>query len=229
MSTILNQLPRNTVFWNEVLAFETAESLSSKDEADASLDIGDRMERRIRHDVNRDFLLVGLSLVSSITARLPRGHALRAQIASQGGSLVDLCCQLLMHCDPTSRARRVREDPTFWFSDYRKEAVQCALQTLSNLVYGTESVQNELVDDGGIHVVLNHCVTDFENPLAREWGLMTVRNACEGNEKVQAYVDTLKPQGAVIEDPKLREAGLQVEIDSMTGKFKFTQNETPPV
>jgi Spinocerebellar ataxia type 10 protein domain len=79
-------------------------------------------------------------------------------------------------------------------------------------------MQDALREGGAFPVVLSHCVTDFRNPLAREWALMCVRNACEGSEKNQAYVAGLVPQGVFV-DEELRSKGIRVEIDPSRGKF----------
>ena len=43
-------------------------------------------------------------------------------------------------------------------------------------------VQDELRESGCLATVLCHCATNFENPLAREWALLCVRNACEDED-----------------------------------------------
>lgn len=72
--------------------------------------------------------------------------------------------------------------------------------------------------------MLNYCGTDFENPLAREWALMAVRNACEGHSETQAFIASLQPQ-QVVEDELMRRLGLSLEIDPTLGKFKIRQNK----
>lgn len=71
--------------------------------------------------------------------------------------------------------------------------------------------------------MLCHCATDFSNPLAREWALMCVRNSCAGNEENQAYIDKLRAQEVSIQDERMRNQGLSVEVNPATGKFKFVK------
>ena len=72
--------------------------------------------------------------------------------------------------------------------------------------------------------LLNYCGTDFANPLAREWALMAVRNACEGHSETQSFIASLQPQ-EVLEDELMRRLGLSVEIDPARGKFQIRQNK----
>lgn len=67
------------------------------------------------------------------------------------------------------------------------------------------------------------CVTDFDNPLIREWSLLCVRNACEGNDEIQEYIKSLRPQEVQITDDSLEAVGLSVRIDSTTGKLVVDQ------
>lgn len=79
---------------------------------------------------------------------------------------------------------------------------------------------------GGLAEVLSHCATDFENPLAREWALLCVRNACEGNEANQHFIEELRPQDVKIQNEEMKRQGYKVELNSQTGKFKFVRDET---
>lgn len=76
---------------------------------------------------------------------------------------------------------------------------------------------------GGLNCVLSLCTTDFDNPFAREWALFCVRNACDGNEQIRSYIESMKPQDIIITDQSLIDAGLRVAIDSQTGKLKVTE------
>jgi hypothetical protein len=77
-------------------------------------------------------------------------------------------------------------------------------------------------------MVLSYCATDFDNPLSREWALLTIRNACEENARVQEFVSSLQPQ-QVLQDELMREHGVSVEMDPASGKFKFKQDDQPQV
>ena len=55
---------------------------------------------------------------------------------------------------------------------------------------------------------------------------MAVRNACEGNTTNQDYVDSLQPQGdATIVDEAMQAAGVGVQFDPKTNKFKLKREE----
>ena len=41
-------------------------------------------------------------------------------------------------------------------------------------------------------MVLPLCATDLDNPLAREWAMLCMRNVCEGNMENQAFVESLQ-------------------------------------
>jgi hypothetical protein len=70
----------------------------------------------------------------------------------------------------------------------------------------------------GLQIVLVNCTTDFNNPLSREWALLCTRNACAGNMKNQAFIEELKLQN-VTQSDVLTEQGLDVKLDTATGKF----------
>ena len=70
-------------------------------------------------------------------------------------------------------------------------------------------------------LLLSCCATDFENPLAREWALMTIRNCCLGNIRNQEFIESLKVQGVV---PLDNSAGVSIDIDTKTGKFQFKKD-----
>lgn len=61
---------------------------------------------------------------------------------------------------------------------------------------------------------------DDVSPMVREWGLWGVRNMCEGNEAVQRAVVELQPL-APWQSPELAQMGLQVQLDTASGKFSL--------
>ena len=72
--------------------------------------------------------------------------------------------------------------------------------------------------------MLSYCGTLFSVPLAREWALFAVRNACEGNFANQAFIESLQPQG-VLQDDTLAAAGVTVELDPQKG-IRFSHKNT---
>lgn len=76
----------------------------------------------------------------------------------------------------------------------------------------------------GLPVILSYCVTDFENPLCREYALMCIRNLCEGNLENQRFIESLQPQ-QVLQDETLLAQGIRIEMDPLSGRFKFHHEE----
>ena len=70
--------------------------------------------------------------------------------------------------------------------------------------------------------MLSNCVTDFDNPLSREWALICVRNACEDNELNQKFINDLNLVG-VIQDEVLSQQGIRVDINPLEGKLNFVK------
>ena len=54
--------------------------------------------------------------------------------------------------------------------------------------------------------------------MVREWAMWGLRNLCEGNDSVQQAILDLQPV-APVQDPQLRQMGLQVELNPATGKL----------
>jgi ataxin-10 len=65
---------------------------------------------------------------------------------------------------------------------------------------------------------------DSISPLVREWALWGVRNMCEGNDAVQQAVLDLQPVSPV-QSPELSQMGLQVQLDTSSGKFHLVSTE----
>ena len=65
---------------------------------------------------------------------------------------------------------------------------------------------------------------DDENPLVREYGLWAVRNLCEGNEAIQDSINSLRACSPV-DSPELQAKGLQIELDSKTGKPRLVASK----
>jgi ataxin-10 len=70
--------------------------------------------------------------------------------------------------------------------------------------------------------LLQSCALDASSPLAREWALWGVRNACEASADARAYVASLEASG-VVSSPELARAGLAVELDRRTGKARVVK------
>jgi hypothetical protein len=55
--------------------------------------------------------------------------------------------------------------------------------------------------------------------------LLCVRNACEGNELNQNFVDSLQPQEVLIQNEEWKKQGIKVELDKKSGKFNITADK----
>ncbi|CAH1431206.1 unnamed protein product [Lactuca virosa] len=91
---------------------------------------------------------------------------------------------------------------------------------IGNCAYGRKRVQDDVREKNGILLMLQHCVTDDENPFLREWGIWGVRNLLEGNVENQRVVSELEIQGSV-NLPELSNLGLRVDVDQLTRRAKL--------
>lgn len=106
-----------------------------------------------------------------------------------------------------------------------------SLQLLGNLVYGCTTAQDKLrlsedqlnsnAPSVGLLQILSLCNTDVSNPLRREFAILCLRNACEGNLSNQAYIESLVLQGVAQVDEQLAKAGMGVSFDPVSGKIDF--------
>lgn len=104
------------------------------------------------------------------------------------------------------------------YAGYRADVVA----VLSNVLLGGREVQAAVMSAGGIELLLNNCNLDDTAPMAREWALWGIRNACKDNEAVQQYVAQFQAVEAV-QTPELDRMGMQLELDQMTHKLKLTK------
>ncbi|KAG8388717.1 hypothetical protein BUALT_Bualt02G0154400 [Buddleja alternifolia] len=91
---------------------------------------------------------------------------------------------------------------------------------IGNCGYHRKHVQDEIREEGGILLLLQHCVTDEDNPFLREWGIWSMRNILEGNSKNQELVANLELQKSV-DIPEIAAMGLRVEVDPQTRRAKL--------
>lgn len=192
------------------------------------------IENSMQTELRRDFVIVALQMVSSmlsVLSEVEEAHQLKEALLAV--NTVQHLSELIAGHHVGARISEKRNysssvpgtDANPW-----EEGVKCivrnVLQLLGNLVYRSRAAQDTLRESGGLAVVLSHCATDFSNPLAREWALLCTRNAAEGNIANQDFIDSLRPQSVSIQDEKMKQQGMNVELNPQTGKFKFTQ--TPP-
>ncbi|KAM7489946.1 hypothetical protein LguiB_027430 [Lonicera macranthoides] len=91
---------------------------------------------------------------------------------------------------------------------------------IGNCAYRRKHVQDLIRQKNGILIMLQHCVTDEDNPFLREWGIWSARNLLEGNVENQRVVSELELQGSV-DVPELTGLGLRVEVDQKTRRAKL--------
>jgi ataxin-10 len=106
------------------------------------------------------------------------------------------------------------------YAGYRADV----LAVLSNLLLGGQQVQDALMASGGIELLLNNTNLDESSPMAREWALWGIRNACKDNAGVQGYVAQFQAVDAV-QSPELDKMGMQLELDQMTHKLKLSKKQ----
>lgn len=104
------------------------------------------------------------------------------------------------------------------YAGYRADVVA----VMSNMLLGGREVQDAVKSSGGIELLLNNCNLDDTAPMAREWALWGIRNACKDNAAVQGYVSQFQAVDAV-QSPELDKMGMQLELDQMTHKLKLSK------
>lgn len=71
---------------------------------------------------------------------------------------------------------------------------------LSSLVWKSTTVQNQIRQYGGVHMILQCCNHDSNNPYIREHAIMCLRFLLEGNAENQKIVNELEARKAVPEE-----------------------------
>lgn len=167
-----------------------------------------------------------MRLLSALLALLPP-HA-RAEVG-RCSPILDHCLRLLVK-RPTGGSEQALEEKlaatraiAASFDPHEENTLQdtlrTAMQLLSNLIYRCEELQDQLRELGGLPVVLSRAATDFASPLMREWALLCLRNACEGNPRNQTFIEGLKLQAVVDKDDIMGKQGVKLDVDKATGKI----------
>lgn len=102
------------------------------------------------------------------------------------------------------------------------DTMNILLQLLGNLLFGCPCAQNLLRECGGLFRVLSLCHTNVRQPLRREWAVLALRNACEGNMENQRSIEELTLQKVNVVNEDLRNSGLQVKFNQSLGKIEFS-------
>jgi hypothetical protein len=104
------------------------------------------------------------------------------------------------------------------YAGYRGDVIA----VLSNLVFEQRAVQDAVLAGGGVELLLNNCNLDDTAPMAREWALWAVRNMCQDNEAVQAYVSKFQAV-APVQTPELDRMGMELQLDGLSHRLKLVK------
>ena len=192
-------------------------------------------DKTIEQQIAIESLPIIMSIIGTTLAGTPKsriGDDIRSQLSVQNeGHLLHFCFQIIS-------SRKYFNGKFIWnddcilnnlygkggdlgWDDNHKEMIKLSLEIIGNVAYGCRTGQDKIYELGGIPLLLASCATDFDNPLAREWALMSIRNCCEGNTTNQDYIDGLKVQGVV-----QGMNGVNIDINTKTGKFQFKKEES---
>jgi len=175
-------------------------------------------------DFGLSVLVLQLEVIAGAVGLLSRdkGAAVRDSV-SQFTAIIPMCARILSSARPVSNSVKLTDRDLEGSEERRQtenQLVKTVLQLLGNLIYGSASAQDTFGSSGCMEAVLSRCATDFGNPLAREWALLCVRNACEGHAGNQAFVESLSVQG-VVPDKDLEKQGISLTVKA--GKLSFEQ------
>jgi hypothetical protein len=124
---------------------------------------------------------VNEELVSSISGKINLEESLSAGAGASSDSRAG--------AGPSKVVSRVSDSGAVILSNQLLKSIS---KCLGNLVHGCRVAQDLLRTSNCMIVVLNHCSTNVNNPLLREYGLMCVRNATENNEDNQEFIRQIK-------------------------------------
>lgn len=171
-------------------------------------------------------LLVLTELLSALLVLLPReeGRALRQRLlapdptAQSTGLINRIIGAMTCLCGGPDGATRALQG----HNDDPDGLLNPLLQLLGNIMFGCPQAQDELRTCGGLFRVLSLCHTNVSQPLRREWAVLCLRNACEGNMENQRSIEELTLQKVDIVNEDLRRSGLHVDFNQDTGKIDFS-------
>jgi len=116
-----------------------------------------------------------------------------------------------------------------YFTSFHQTLVKLVLQCWQHTLVHSSYLQSYFYDHKEyLHILLAYCVTDFYNPLTREWAFFTIHSLTQHHAGIRDYLDSLQLQGVEInKSEELQKAGIEVKLDKATGKISFVQK--PPV
>ena len=81
--------------------------------------------------------------------------------------------------------------------------------------------QDQVLELGGVQLILARFLHDGNNPYIREWAISAVSNLTQGNEAVQALIESIeKNPSGVVDSKQLEELGMEVKVDPVSGKLR---------
>ncbi|KAH6781628.1 hypothetical protein C2S51_006921 [Perilla frutescens var. frutescens] len=182
---------------------------------------------------NVDVMGYSLSILRDISAC----HGPNVNKRDEEGDVVDMLVSaglikflvtLLRDLEPPAIIRKATVHNNIDDSNSQPSKYQCpyrgfrrdVVAIIGNCSYQKKHVQDEVREQDGILLLLQHGVTDEENPFLREWGIWSMRCVFEGNEENQKLVAQLELQRSV-NTPEIAELGLRVEVDPKTRRPKL--------
>ncbi|KAL6519159.1 hypothetical protein OROGR_018479 [Orobanche gracilis] len=94
------------------------------------------------------------------------------------------------------------------------------IAVIANCSYGKKNVQDEIREENGIFLLLQHCVNDEENPFLREWGIWLKRTIFSENIENSLLVADLNLRECA-DCPEISRLGLRVQVDPKTHRLKL--------
>lgn len=84
------------------------------------------------------------------------------------------------------------------------------IRLIGNLCHNNTNNQDKVRELQGIHLILDNCSIDSNNPFISQWAIFAIRNLLEHNSQNQELVATLERVG-ITDYSALRELGFLVE------------------
>lgn len=95
--------------------------------------------------------------------------------------------------------------------------IACSLiRIIGNLAFRHHAAQEEARELGVPQLILGQCAINPDYPYKREWGMLAIRNLCEGNMATQEMLEGLENRGPAPNNQQgvdLEQMGLKVEMD----------------
>ncbi|KAL6777727.1 CGL115 [Auxenochlorella protothecoides x Auxenochlorella symbiontica] len=160
-----------------------------------------------------------LALGRAIMARDDQGRGLSVHKAPLAEALLQAGFVELLLCflDMVPAPRKDQAPAGELAAQHTLDIKTDVLAALANSLYQRKAVQEAVLDSGKLILILTHCQSDHDAPMAREWALLAVRNICEGNLRAQNDVGSLRKVQASEGSSQVL-GGVQIVSDQALGK-----------